>query len=111
MAGLFLGGMLLVLLGVLLFKRKRGGWLLGNKGGNGMPQMLGQKALDGRNRVVLLRYQDRIYLLLLGTTNLVIDSYPVPEPKGKSQGGFNDLLSKNQGELDRFLQTLPKHSR
>jgi len=62
-----------------------------------------QKPLDPKNRVVMLDFEDRLYLVVIGTSNLLLDKYKGNEPIA-SQSDFDKLLDENKAELDSYLQ-------
>ncbi len=62
-----------------------------------------QKALDPKNRVVMLEYEGQSYLVLIGNSNLLLDKYNGNKPI-TTQGEFDRLLDENRTELDSYLQ-------
>jgi len=62
-----------------------------------------QKPLDPKNRVVMLDYEDQSYLVVLGTSNLLLDKYVHNKPI-VTQSDFDKLLDENRTELDSYLQ-------
>jgi hypothetical protein len=61
-----------------------------------------QKALDQNNSVLMLDYADASYLVIIGSTNLVLDKFHDNKPV--SQNDFETLLSNKEEELERYLQ-------
>jgi len=62
-----------------------------------------QKPLDPKNRVVMLDYDDQSYLVVIGTSNLLLDKYNNNKPV-ETQSDFERLLDENRTELDAYLQ-------
>lgn len=104
----------ILLLGIIIMlwlKKKMGGaqvkgkqpWLF--KGGakkEGMSVRF-QKPLDPKNRVVMLDFDDQSYLVVIGTSNLLLDKYVNNKPI-ETQSDFDKLLDENRSELDSYLQ-------
>ena len=103
---------LILLVGViLLFIIKRrvdkgksgGGWLFKNQ-----PQMgeqfniLFQKPIDNVNKVVLMEVNDKQYLVVLGSSHLLLDTFA--DKQNINQDGFESILRDNQQELDAYIQ-------
>ena len=96
---------------ILLFFIKRkveknrgsGGWLFKNQ-----PQMgeqfniLFQKPIDNLNKVVLIEVNDKQYLVVLGSSHLLLDTFS--DKNNISQDGFESILQDNQQELDQYMQ-------
>lgn len=61
-----------------------------------------QRALDQKNRVVMIDFGDESYLLLIGTSNVMLDKFHGNRPA--SQGEFDSILRDKDQELDEFLQ-------
>ncbi|RUM67480.1 MAG: hypothetical protein DSZ06_01090 [Sulfurospirillum sp.] len=66
-------------------------------------KILNQKALDHKNRVVLISFEDKRYLLLLGETNLLLDDFQ-GDSKSNQQSAFNQILDQNEAILEEFIQ-------
>ncbi len=61
-----------------------------------------QRAIDVKNRLALISYRDKEYLLLLGTSNLLLDTF---ESENRSeQNAFDDVLSENEEHLNEFIK-------
>ena len=95
-----------------LFKnwlQKRGGdfqgnWLFDkkdekNKSGIKVKQ---QRAIDMKNTLALIAYRDKEYLLLLGTSNLLLDTFDADDAQTKND--FDTLLSQNEEQLNDFIK-------
>ena len=65
-------------------------------------KILYQKALDTKNRVTLIEYNGMDYLVILGSTNLVLDKFKSEEQDASSE--FDTLLNKNERKLDEMLK-------
>lgn len=61
-----------------------------------------QKALDPKNRVVMLDYGKESYLVVIGNSNLLLDKFHDNAPVTQSE--FDDMLQNKNFELDTFLQ-------
>lgn len=102
----------LVLIAVLLFlfKRKmsnsKDSWLLPSAfGGGKKPHNLNvkfQKVLDAKNKVVLLEYEGREYLTLIGNSNILLDTFE--QGKIVSDDGFEKVFRQNKEKLNEYLK-------
>ena len=95
-------GLLIVLLWFLKKWMQRQGqksWLFGaqSSGDSGI-QILQQKPIDMRNRVMLIGYEERKYLVLVGENMLLLDKFEDEE------AAFDALLQKQGKKLGDFLQ-------
>lgn len=61
-----------------------------------------QKALDQKNRVVMLDYGQQSYLVVIGNSNLLLDKFHDNAPVTQSE--FEDMLQNKNLELDTFLR-------
>jgi hypothetical protein len=61
-----------------------------------------QKPLDPKNRIVMLDYADESYLLLIGSSNLLLDRFQGERPVTEEQ--FEAVLQNKHEELDTFLR-------
>lgn len=81
----------------------KGGWPFKRGGGSKEDVNIRfQKALDQKNRVVMLDYAEESYLLVIGTSNVLLDKFEGNRPV--SQGDFEEMLNRKHEELDHFLQ-------
>jgi len=62
-----------------------------------------QKPLDPKNRVAMLDFEGQSYLVLLGTSNVLLDKYSQGKPV-QTQNDFDRVLDDNKAELDSYLQ-------
>jgi len=62
-----------------------------------------QKPLDPHNRLMLLEYGEKQYLMVVGNCNLLLDTFV--EGKIEEKEDFAQLFETNRRELDTFLQT------
>lgn len=62
-----------------------------------------QKPLDPKNRVAMLDYEGQSYLVLLGTSNVLLDKYSGGKPV-RTQSEFDKVLNDNKTELDSYLR-------
>jgi flagellar biogenesis protein FliO len=93
------------LIALLWFLKKwmqKGGersWLFGAQNSTDAAiKILEQKPIDMRNRVVLVSYEERKYLLLIGEHALLIDTL------GDEEASFETLLQKQGKKLGDFLK-------
>lgn len=61
-----------------------------------------QKALDQKNRVVMMEYGDESYLVVIGSSNLLLDKFHGNKPVTENE--FESMLKDKHQELDSFLQ-------
>jgi hypothetical protein len=62
-----------------------------------------QKPLDPKNRVVMIDYEGLSYLVVIGSSNVLLDKYKGNKPV-TSQSEFDKLLDENRTELDSYLR-------
>ncbi len=62
-----------------------------------------QHALDVKNRVALISYADKEYLLLLGNNNLLLDTF-----NASDADSFESVLTQNEDALNDFIQQKSK---
>jgi flagellar biogenesis protein FliO len=97
---LVLGGLIALLwfLKKWLEKKSGGSWLFGENEQNNQIKVILQKPLDMKNRVVLLSYGKKEYLVLLGENNLLLDRFEDDE------AAFDTLLQKSGKTLGEYLE-------
>ena len=66
--------------------------------------ILFQKPLDPKNRVALIEFNKRKYLVLIGNTNILLDVFDENMLNVKTQEDFDSVLEKNVEKLDNFKQ-------
>jgi len=98
---------------ILYFFRKRvssstkgGSWLMGKGLGETSMQsadIVFQKPIDANNRVVLIEFQKRRYLVISGNSNMLLDTFTTDNKPIRTQEQFNKMLSKNSDKLDEFM--------
>ncbi len=64
--------------------------------------ILHKKPLDANNSVVLFEYKDHKYLVVTGSTNVLLERFYRDELKEKSD--FEKLFEENKRRLDEYLQ-------
>jgi len=107
-------GVLGLLLVVLLFvkaklknkqktiKTKReNGWFEKVKSDDGV-EIIYEKPLDDTNKVVLFQHLDRRYLVLTGTSNVLLDKFG--EEKMTSEQDFQSFFEENQKKLNAYIE-------
>jgi hypothetical protein len=62
-----------------------------------------QKPLDPKNRVAMLDFEGQSYLVLLGSSNVLLDKFIDGKPIS-TQSDFDKVLDDNKNELDSYLQ-------
>ncbi|AQW88177.1 putative membrane protein [Campylobacter pinnipediorum subsp. caledonicus] len=75
-------------------------WLI--KGNNAKINIIYEKYIDRLNKVVLFSYEEKKYLVLVGSTNVLLDSFG--EEKIQSQEDFAVFFEENKKKLGNFLQ-------
>jgi hypothetical protein len=64
--------------------------------------ILFQKPIDATNKVVLLEVNQRQYLVILGNSHLLLDTYG--EHQITNEDGFESILRDNQEELNSYMK-------
>lgn len=78
-------------------------WLNGGKAlKESGAEIIFEKSLDNLNRVVLLEYQNRRYLVLTGSSNVLLDKFG--EDKIQNQEDFQAFFEDNKKKLENYLQ-------
>ncbi len=109
---------LLALLAFLYFFKKwlskqggviQGNWLFSQKKASDKSdiKVTQQRALDVKNRLVLASYKDKEYLLLLGNSNLLIDSFDTHTKSNNND--FDEILTENEESLNYFIKQKNKN--
>ncbi len=104
--------MLILLLVLWIVKRRKfsgrlgAGWLMPKAAGaNTYPEgaiIRYQKPLDPQNRLLLLEWGGRQYLMVVGNSNLLLDTFS--EEKIEDPESFTSLFEANKKQLDHFLK-------
>ena len=109
-------GVLILLVGIMLWVRKRmnssvknastnGGksWLFNPKTGVSKEvTLLHKRPLDNQNSVVLFEYGDIKYLVMTGNTNVLLEKFQHGEVKDNSD--FEKVFEENRRRLDEYLK-------
>ena len=105
-------GILLLLLLILWAAKRKGLKNLGKGAGWLMPKSAGplpdeavirfQKPLDPHNRVVLIEFNGRQYLMVVGNTNVLLDTFG--EGRIEEEEEFARMFEANKRQLDHFLK-------
>ena len=109
-------GVLILLVGIMLWVRKRmnssvknastnGGksWLFNPKTGVSKEvTLLHKRPLDNQNSVVLFEYGDIKYLVMTGNTNVLLEKFQHGEVKDNSD--FEKVFEENRRRLDDYLK-------
>ncbi len=66
-------------------------------------KVIKQKALDQKNRAVLLEFNDTNYLVILGSNNILLDKYESNSPN--KEENFDELLNKKSYKLGEMLES------
>ena len=61
-----------------------------------------EKPLDNQNKVVLLNYENQKYLILVGSSNVLLDKFG--EEKIKNKDDFELFFEQNKQKLGSYLQ-------
>jgi hypothetical protein len=62
-----------------------------------------QKNIDQKNKVIMLDHGNESYLILVGSSNILLDKFHNSKPV-KSENDFNEMLESGKYELDKFMQ-------
>jgi len=81
-----------------------GNWLFNNSPSREKSdiKIIQQRAVDIKNRVALIGYGDKEYLVLLGNTNVLLERFD--STKAAQESDFESVLSQNQEELSHFIK-------
>lgn len=63
-----------------------------------------QKPLDRQNRLLLLEFEGRQYLIVVGSSNLLLDRFTGEDEKIEDSESFTSLFEANKKQLDHFLK-------
>jgi hypothetical protein len=101
-AGIFLAGLLLLWIMARLVRGGGGSWLLRGKNSD-IISIVWQKPIDAKNRFILARFRDKEFLLLVGQSNLLLDSSGIVAPE-IDEDAFEALLRANSVKLSDYLK-------
>ena len=93
--------LLIIAIVLFIFKKRIGKKLPSSKLGI---NILFQKPLDPKNRVVLMEFNKRKYLVLVGNSNILLDVFDEDMVNVKTQKEFDTILEKNVEKLDNLKQ-------
>ena len=77
-------------------------WLSGGKTIKNGTEIIFEKPLDNLNMVILLQYQNRKYLILTGSSNVLLDKFG--EEKIQNEEDFQAFFEDNKKKLENYLQ-------
>lgn len=63
--------------------------------------ILHQKQIDNQNKIMLLEYQSRKYLVIIGTSNILLDQFG--QDSIQTKGEFEDFFNQNKQRLNDYL--------
>ena len=75
-------------------------WLLKNQ--NSGVNIIYEKYLDRTNKLMLLSYENKRYLVIVGSSNVMLDSFG--EDKIQNEQDFAVFFEENKKKLGSFLQ-------
>ncbi len=98
--GVFVGSLLLLLLLIKIMATRRLGG--SGKGGTHDAQIIYNKAIDAKNKLLLIEFNHKHHLVLMGAAgNVLIDSIAAESPADD----FNALLRQNSDSLEKYLSS------
>ena len=80
-------------------KNSSGSWLFATNEDTDTIKILTQKPIDMKNKVTLIAFKEKQYLVLLGENNLLLDAFHTDEANA-----FDTLLQKNSQKLGDYLK-------
>ncbi|QCD44164.1 excinuclease ABC subunit A [Campylobacter mucosalis] len=81
-------------------QQKSANWLFPNQ--NADVNIIFERPLDQTNRLVLLSYENRKYLVILGSSNVLLDRFG--EENIQNESDFRAFFEENKKKLGAFLQ-------
>lgn len=81
--------------------KRENGWFEKVKSDEGV-EIIYEKPLDDTNKVVLFQHLDRRYLVLTGTSNVLLDKFG--EEKMTSEQDFQSFFEENQKKLNAYIE-------
>jgi flagellar biogenesis protein FliO len=102
-------GVLLLIVIVLWILKKRldTSWLGGKSAGDGLIVHFA-KPVDVKTKITLIEYDGMKYLIMMGTTNTLIDKFPSTVQKGDVKTEFDSHLRIAQEKLDTIANATKK---
>ena len=82
--------------------KRTGSWLFKNSQNNDSVKILHQKPLDQNNKIVLIEYNNKQYLIVSGGSNVLLDKFSKKDLS--DEGEFNSVFEQNRQKLDEYLQ-------
>ena len=69
-------------------------------------KVLSQKFIDAKNKVVLFEYQNKKYLMLIGNTNILLDSFDENFKTPKNEVEFDEMLKLNNkiDDIEKYIK-------
>lgn len=77
-------------------------WLFKNAASNEMMNVVYQKQLDNQNKVVLFNFEGKQYLVMTGTSNVLLDRFN--SDSVQNDGEFQEVFEQNRQKLDDYLK-------
>ena len=81
--------------------KRENGWFEKVKSDEGV-EIIYEKSLDDTNKVVLFQHLDRRYLVLTGTSNVLLDKFG--EEQMTSEQDFQSFFEENQKKLNAYIE-------
>lgn len=82
--------------------KKTKSWLFKNDPGD--IQIISQKMLDNQNKIALVTYKNRQYLILTGSTNIMLDKFGEDGISIQDDNEFQAIFEQNRQKLDNYLK-------
>ncbi len=98
---------ILVILAILMFLLKK---KMKNLPVNSQMNIIIQKPIDAKNRVVLFEFNNRKYLMLIGNTNILLDVFVDNRVVPKNETEFDEMLkvSGKEDEIKNYIKKAEK---
>ena len=96
-----------------LNQSERNSWLFSgleksNKNKKHKLHILYQKEIDTKNRVSLIEYNNSQYLVIIGSTNVLLDKFKKDNEHIENEDDFNQVFEEKRRKLKDFLQSSEK---
>lgn len=82
--------------------KKTKSWLFKNDPGD--IQIISQKMLDNQNKIALITYKNRQYLILTGSSNIILDKFGEDGVSIQDENEFQSIFEQNRQKLDNYLK-------